>query len=178
MRYTTIIDLRDWPMLYRSPTIRLLHLHLALSSGYHAEDRDKSPQSLRQLAAETGLTFSAVRHALKKLQTAGLITSTGGERVVTKYVMPKDIPARPRARKETNGYSAEAWKIINYDPQEYDEQKKLQTMLQQQHKTRLMWVYEQLYRLWQNGDKTTEKYLRANAKEYQIDRDKMQRNHE
>lgn len=173
MRYTTIIDLREWPILYRSPSVRLVHLHLALSSGYHADDRDKSPQSLRQLAAETGLTLSAIRHGLKQLEKAGLISTNNGERIVTKFVMPKEIPARPSAGKLTNGYSPEAWAIISAYTDSQMEQIKFVEQLRRQNKTFLMWRYEQLYRLYQNGDKTTEKYLRANWKQYQTDQQKM-----
>lgn len=174
MRYTTIIDLRDYRKAYANTNVRLLYLHMALVAGYHVDDRDICKLSLRQLAADVGLTLSAVRHALKVLEGIGMVARQGDAWHVTKFAMPKEVATRPRGGKLTHGYSDDAWRIINYQPDNYDERKRFEQMLKQQHKTWLMWTYEQLYRLWQQGDKTTDKYLRANAKEYQIHRLKMQ----
>lgn len=175
MRYTTIIDLREWPHAYKSVSVRLLYLHLCLVSGYHVDDRDICKLSLRQLAADVGLTLSAVRHALKVLQDIGLVVRQGDAWHVTKFAMPKEVATRPRPGKLTNGYSDDAWKIISYNPEYADEKQRFAQMLDQQHKTELMWRYEMLYRLYQNGDKTTEKYLRTNAKEYKNNCLKMQK---
>lgn len=174
MRYTTIIDLREYRKAYANTNVRLLYLHMVLVAGYHVDDRDICKLSLRQLAADVGLTLSAVRHALKVLEGIGMVARQGDAWHVTKFAMPKEMPTRPRAGKLTNGYSEDAWKILNYRPEYVDEKKRFEQMLQQQHKTTLMWRYEMLYRLYQNGDKTTEKYLRANAKEYKNDCLKMQ----
>ena len=71
MRYTTIIDIRDFPELYRNQNLRLLYLHLVLKSGYHDDDRDQVHTSIRRLGYETGLTVSAVRHGLAMLKKFG-----------------------------------------------------------------------------------------------------------
>ena len=50
MRYTTLIDIRDNPILYRNHNVRLVYLHLVLVAGYHDVNRDIVSASLRVLA--------------------------------------------------------------------------------------------------------------------------------
>lgn len=85
--------------------------------------------------------------------------------MVTKFVMPKEIPSRPRPTKATNGYSDEVYRIINHEFS-HDENK----ALERDYKSKFMWVYEQVWRLHQSGDTTGEKYLKANWKQYQAER--------
>ena len=99
MRYTTIVDIRDLP-LYRNPSVRQLYLHLVLVSGYHDSDLDRVAVSVRGLASQTGLTISAVRHALDVMTKAGLVRREGGALMVTKYVLKDGIPKRARTKKE------------------------------------------------------------------------------
>ena len=168
MRYTTIIDLREWPQAYKSVGVRLLYLHFCLVAGYHAEDRDKCLHSFRQLAHDTGMTLSAARHAVKQLEKLGLLKREGEKWVVTKFVMPKEIPSRPRSTKATNGYSDEVYKIIHHEFS-YDEKKALEN----DFKTQFMWVFEQVWRLHSSGDTTGEKYLKANWNQYQAERQRQ-----
>lgn len=165
MRYTTIIDLREWPHAYKSVGVRLLYLHLCLVSGYHAEDRDKCLHSYRQLAQDTGLTLSAVRHAVKQLDKLGLLKRDGDKWVVTKFCLPKEIPPRPRSTKATNGYSDDVYKTI-YHEFTNDENKALEADC----KSQFMWVFEQVWRLHSSGDTTGDKYLKANWARYQNER--------
>lgn len=99
MRYTTIVDIREFP-LYRNPSVRQLYLHLVLVSGYHDSDLDRVAVSVRGLASQTGLTISAVRHALDVMAKAGLVRREGGALMVTKYVLKDGIPKRARSKKE------------------------------------------------------------------------------
>lgn len=165
MRYTTIIDLREWPQAYKSVGVRLLYLHFCLVAGYHAEDRDKCLHSFRQLAQYTGLTLSAVRHAVKQLEKLGLLKREGDKWVVTKFVLPKEIPSRPRSTKAKNGYSDDVYNTI-YHEFTIDEIKALEA----DYKNKFMWTYEQIWRLYNSGDTTGEKYLKANWKQYQAER--------
>lgn len=86
-RYTTIIDISG-ASCYRSVSVRLLYLHLCLKAGYHKEDMDVVHSSLVQLAAGSGLTVSAVRHALGQLESAGLVSREGSALRVVKFVQP------------------------------------------------------------------------------------------
>lgn len=100
MRYTTVIDISEIPALYRNKNARMIYFHLALRAGYHDDDRDVVKQSIRVLAAETGITVSATRHALHVLEKAGLLTHDNGTTKVVKWVMMPTITARARSVKE------------------------------------------------------------------------------
>lgn len=100
MRYTTIIDVTDFPMVYRNINARLLYLHLCLRSGYHDDDRDVLEISIRRLADEVGLTLSATRHALKILERCSLISMQHSVIVVTKWVSERSITKRARTKKD------------------------------------------------------------------------------
>lgn len=105
MRYTTIIDIREFPQIYRNDHAKLVYLHLVLISGYHDEDRDQTPISIRQISYDTGLSLSAVRHSLKVLISAGLLTRSGITWTVKKFVLDK--PISPRIRSEKKRSAAE-----------------------------------------------------------------------
>lgn len=77
MRYTTLIDISEYPQLYRSSSVRLVYLHLVLKSGFHDDDRDLCAVSIRRLANDCGLTVAATRHALGLLEKAAMITRQG-----------------------------------------------------------------------------------------------------
>lgn len=101
MRYTTLIDITEDRAIYRSQSVRLVYLHLVLKSGYHDDDRDICRISLRSLAADAGITLSAVRHAIAKLVQAGMIEpqDTGGYKV--KKWVPTVIPSSRKQVKMT-----------------------------------------------------------------------------
>lgn len=98
MRYTTVIDLREYPQAYKSDSVRLLYLHLSLQAGYHEEDRDIVSTSIRRLALGAGLTVSATRHALHVLQSIGLLKRTSRGLLVTKWVASETVAVRPSAK--------------------------------------------------------------------------------
>lgn len=98
MRYTTLIDITEYPDLYRNTNVRLLYIHLVLKAGYHDENRDVVALSLRSMAADTGLSFGATRHALKVLQKHGLVTIVNGRLSVRKWVAPAPISKRPSGK--------------------------------------------------------------------------------
>lgn len=100
MRYTTIIDIRELPAIYRNVNARLVYLHMVLASGYHDNDRDQMEISIRRLSYETNLTISAVRHALGCLERAGLISRTGITWTVKKFVLETSITPRVRSEKK------------------------------------------------------------------------------
>lgn len=100
MRYTTIIDIRDFPEVYSNKNAVLLYLHLCLRAGYHAEDRDIVRIPVRRLAAELGITYSAVRHSLAVLVKHRLLEIMPNSVLkVCKFVVPTEIPQRSSARK-------------------------------------------------------------------------------
>lgn len=105
MRYTTIIDIRELPAIYRNVNARLVYLHMVLASGYHDNDRDQTEISIRRISYETNLTISAVRHALGCLERAGLISRNGITWHIRKFVLEK--PISPRIRSEKKRQQAE-----------------------------------------------------------------------
>ena len=100
MRYTTIIDIREFPQIYRNDNAKLVYLHLVLISGYHDEDRDQTKISIRQISYDTGLTISAVRHSLKVLISLGLLSRSGITWTVKKFVLDKSISPRIKSEKK------------------------------------------------------------------------------
>lgn len=104
MRYTTIIDLRDWPNIYKNQNTRLIYLHLVLASGYQDYNRDLAAISLRRLAEDCGITFAATRHALGLLEQAKLIKRTEKGIFVAKWLKEKAIT--PRQKKEEGNITA------------------------------------------------------------------------
>lgn len=99
MRYTTVIDIREIPEVYRNPNIRLLYLHLCLLAGYHDNDRDLVRISIRNLAASSGLTVSATRHAVAILVKWKLLRVKGSVYRVRKYIEEGTITPRAKTRK-------------------------------------------------------------------------------
>lgn len=99
MRYTTIIDIREIPEVYRNQNVRLLYLHLCLLAGYHDNDRDLVRISIRNLATSSGLTVSATRHAVSVLVKWKLLRVKGSIYRVRKYIEEGTITPRARTRK-------------------------------------------------------------------------------
>lgn len=94
MRYTTVIDIRDYPTVYRCLSARVLYLHMVLAAGYHDDDLDKVSKSLRGLAWETGLSVAAVRHGLQVLQKAGLLEPAETGTWIVKKWIPAETPSK------------------------------------------------------------------------------------
>lgn len=100
MRYTTIIDIRELSSIWNNPNVTRAYLFLCLASGYHDTDRDLVRVSVRGLAALTGLSVAASRHALSQLQKAGLITRQADTWKVTKFVITEQPATRPKTKRE------------------------------------------------------------------------------
>lgn len=125
MRYTTIIDIREFPQIYRNDKAKLVYLHLVLISGYHDEDRDQTPISIRQICYDTGLSLSAVRHSLKVLISAGLLTRSGITWTVKKFVLDKPISPRIRSeKKRTAVENLERERIIKEEQSQREKEEK------------------------------------------------------
>lgn len=129
MRYTTVIDITEWPSLYRNQNIRLVYLHLALCSGYHDYNRDLIKISIRRLAEATGLTVSAVRHALQQLEDHKLIKRKDSAIYVRKYVSDQPITPRGAAKKAKVGVVIDREPPSNKNPnaisrEEYERRKR------------------------------------------------------
>lgn len=78
MRYTTIIDISEFPC-YGNEKCRLLYLHLVL----RADREGNVVASLRFLADQLGFTLSALRNALRQLLLDGLVTTEVTAQVAT-----------------------------------------------------------------------------------------------
>ena len=101
MRYTTIIDIREAPALYRNANTRLIYLELVLGSSYQQDTKDRYQGSFRMLAARVGVTVSAVRNSLKHLQALGMVIPIEGGWIVKKWIeQPAIIPRRQRPKPE------------------------------------------------------------------------------
>lgn len=125
MRYTTIIDIREFPQIYRNNHVKLVYLHLVLISGYHDEDRDQTPISIRQICYDTGLSLSAVRHSLKVLISAGLLSRSGITWTVKKFVLDKPISPRIRSeKKRTAAENLERERIIKEEQNQREKEEK------------------------------------------------------
>lgn len=117
MRYTTIIDLRELPVLYKNANIRLVYFHLVLKSGYHDNDRDQVNSSLRSLAWEIGITVSALRNALDRLEAAQMIKRTPQCIYVRKWL--PEQPITPRAKKKIQAETTATITRLIDDNEEY-----------------------------------------------------------
>ena len=101
MRYTTIIDIREAPTLYRNANTRLIYLELVLGSSYQQDTKDRYQGSFRTLAARVGVTVSAARNSLKQLQSLGMVSPIEGGWIVKKWIeQPAIIPRRQRSKPE------------------------------------------------------------------------------
>lgn len=176
MRYTTLIDITEHPAVYRNMHCRLLYLHLALSAGYHDDDRDICSLSIRMLAAETGLTVSAVRHALAVLIREGLASRTGDKITVTKFCLERSITKRAKTQQEQTARDAAK--------QREDEQQQREAALQRQRrerakaeatgKTPYMQYYEAQMAKAAAGDKEAQRIVERNRSVYEAHKKQIQ----
>lgn len=175
MRYTTIIDLTEFPALYRSESCRLVYLHLVLKSGYHDSDRDLCDISLRRLATDTGLTLAAVRCALARLANAHMIAKQGTLWYVRKFVLEQPITPRAKTAKQAKRIEAMAVQEQEHEQRvqrlQIEEQKRLNLM--NQGKTSLMVWYEQQLERAAAGDKEAADYCERNRLIYEAHQHQM-----
>lgn len=162
MRYTTIIDIREFPQIYRNDNAKLVYLHLVLISGYHNEDRDQTTISIRQISYDTGLTISAVRHSLKVLISAGLLSRNGITWNVTKFVLEK--PISPRIRSEKKRSAAENLERERIIKEEQNQREKEEKRRYQEEikagKNPLKEMVKDLMKRAQNGDEEAAENLK------------------
>lgn len=119
MRYTTVIDIRDFPQIYRNIHARLVYIHMALKAGYHDDDRDICRLSIRSLSADTGITVSATRNALLQLEKSGLISKSSDCWIVKKWVL-QESPI-PRTQKTVSNKDSKLSAEIRKNDQEQEE---------------------------------------------------------
>lgn len=175
MRYTTLIDISEIPIIYRNQNTRLVYLHLALKAGYHDNDRDLTDISLRRLAGEVGLTLSATRHALAILQKFQLIAKDGTLWRVKKFVLEQPITTRPKSEKKRKEQEAEQMKKaaeIEQKEREQEERRK-EKELRKSGKTSFMVYYEEMEAAAAQGDPVALDIVRRNKKFYEMQVEKM-----
>lgn len=107
MRYTTIIDIREFRSIWRSDSCRTLYLYACLACGYEDYNRDLLQESIRQLADHTGLTVSATRHALGQLAKARLIVKATKGYKVAKWLQSPTISPRELNKRQTKQQQAD-----------------------------------------------------------------------
>lgn len=154
MRYTTIIDISEIPAIYRNVNARLVYLHLVLKSGYHDNDRDLVRMSLRRIAAETGLSLSAIRHAVSQLERAQLLSRQGDIWFVKKWIIEQKISTRARTARQQKQIEIEAEKRRENEKREQEAaiERQRREQIAAQGKTSFMLFYESLEKKAAAGD--------------------------
>lgn len=180
MRYTTIIDISEFPIVYRNLNCRLLYLHLCLRSGFHDTDRDLYNCPIRSLAQEIGITVSACRHAVDVLIKHGLLTYSGGVFRVKKFIMSDTITKRATSKKQERvrriAEDRESKELAR--AMEEQERERATDELREKGKTPFMVFYEGLLLRARNGDADAlagvKKYKATyDAHKAEIDNEKM-----
>lgn len=154
MRYTTIIDLSEFPAVYRNKNVRLVYLHLVLKSGYHDNDRDLIDISIRNLAWSVGLSVSATRHALHILEQARMIKRAGPLWHVRKFIIEQEITPRSKTQKDAKkkaAAAAESEKNQALNTQ-LDQERERREKLQANNTSDFIIYYEDLVRRAKAGD--------------------------
>lgn len=171
MRYTTIIDLSEFPALYRNKNVRLVYLHLVLRSGYHDNDRDLIDVSIRNLAWGVGLSVSATRHALHILEQAQMIKRAGPLWHVRKFIIEQEITPRAKTQKEARKKAAAA--AEQQASQELntrlDEERERRQNLQQSNTSDFIIYYEEIVRRARAGDVDAQETARRRREMYIAD---------
>ena len=175
MRYTTVIDISEIPIIYRNQNSRLVYLHLALKSGYHDNDRDLCDISIRRLAAEVQLTVSATRHALAILQKFQLIEKYGTLWRVKKFVLEQPITSRPKSEKKRKEQELEQQRKAAEieQKQREDEERRKERELRKNGKTSFMLYFEEMEEKAAQGDPDAMDSVRKNQKFYDLQVQKM-----
>lgn len=170
MRYTTIIDISELPRIYQNINARLVYLHLVLKSGYHDDDRDLVHMSLRRIAAETGLSLSAIRHAVSVLEKSGLLSRQGEMWMVKKWIIEQKVSTRARTARQQKAIEIEAVRRIENEKREREAeiQRLRREALAAQGKTQFMLYVERLQKQAAAGDMEAAEALKRHQKAYDI----------
>lgn len=123
MRYTTIIDITEIRAVWANPNTTRLYVYLCLKCGYRDDDRDIIDISLHRLEADTGLTFSAVRNALKQLQKVGLVTREADAWRVKKWCMQSGTSPRPKRNQAAA--ASQAGDIVRQAEEQMEERRRM-----------------------------------------------------
>ena len=175
MRYTTIIDITEVPAVYRNPHSRLLYIHMALKAGYHDDDRDVLDMSLRNLAAASGMTLSACRHALRILENAQLITRHGDVWMVKKWLPAAPISARPKKTAPDQDAAREAErKLRERQERKENQERQAREAMAEQGKTPFMAYYEGLQAKAAAGDMEAARLVRKHEETYRQHQKQME----
>lgn len=177
MRYTTIIDITAAPW-YRNKNVVLVYVHMTMTCGYHDADRDLYTRSLRSLTADCGVSFAAVRHALKILQRDKMISREGSAWRVLKWI-PGDsqtISSRPKtqkAKKERDIAAERAAQEAERDAQRAKRAREVE-VLRSAGKTPYMVYYESKVEAARNGDLEAAEIVRKNRHIYEQHKKKIE----
>lgn len=154
MRYTTIIDLSEFPAVYRNKNVRLVYLHLVLKSGYHDNDRDLIDISIRNLAWAVDLSVSATRHALHILEQARMIKRAGPLWHVRKFIIEQEITPRAKTQKESKKKAAAAAESAKNQALtiQLDQERERRQNLQENNTSDFIIYYEDVVRRAKAGD--------------------------
>lgn len=74
MRYTEVLDIREIPEVYSNHKTRLLYIHLCLACGFGDKNRGRLITTYTRLAADVGMSKSAVRWSLSRLSKYMLVS--------------------------------------------------------------------------------------------------------
>lgn len=175
MRYTTIIDISETPRIYQNINARLVYLHLVLKSGYHDDDRDLIHMSLRRIAAETGLSLSAIRHAVAQLEKAQLLSRQGDLWLVKKWIIEQRISTRARTARQQKQIEIEAERRIENEKREREAEIERQRRenLAAQGKTSFMLFFERLQKKAEAGDLEAAESVKKYQKAYDQSKQKI-----
>lgn len=177
MRYTTLIDISEIPLVYRNQNARLIYLHLALKAGYHDEDRDLADVSIRRLAMDAGLTIAATRHAIKILETSHLVQRQGPTLKVTKWlaegsITPREKSSRAAQQKEIR---QQAQAMQRETEEREAAERRARRQMRAQGKTPFMLYYEDLERKAAAGDAEAAALARKHKATYEQQREAVQK---
>lgn len=169
MRYTTIIDIREIPEVYRNQNTRLLYFHLVLVAGYHDDDRDIVRISIRALATQTGLTLSATRHAIQVLIKWRLLQHRKSYFKVRKYIEEQTITPRAKTVKAAAARQSRKEEETRQQVMEQKESQERQEVatIYDQGKTPFMVWYEQKMALAANGDQDAQRIINEKRAQYE-----------
>lgn len=177
MRYTTIIDITEFPTLYKNQATRLVYLHLCLRSGYHDYDRDVSTLSIRKIAFDTGLTVAAVRNALDQLAKFQMIKRNGQLTKVRKFIIEQPISKRAKTAKQAAAEKVtEQRKEIERQQQEERRHRQAEVdKLRSEGKTSFMVYYEEQLQKAAAGDVAAAEFCELQKKVYSMHKQSIEK---
>lgn len=178
MRYTTVIDISEQPAIYKNVNCRLLYLHMSLKAGYHDTDRDLVNLSIRRLAYDAGLTVSATRFALAKLEQAGLIARIGNLWTVKKWLAEPEITPRARTKRQQEQITRAAERRASEEQRarQQEIERASREKLMEAGKTNFMVWYEAMEKRAEAGDIEAQESVRRNRAVYEQHKASMKRN--